>query len=503
MKHGSRGDWWAATVAAGVLIAACAVVFARHADRSVWYDEAWVIEFATADTLGQTLERTLERRQPAAAGYMVLVHGMHRLGGDVIAFRAISGVFGIGMLLVVGFLVGRIAHSRTLGMAAAIGLLLCAFMQRYLGEIKQYMPAAALTMGLVAATGWWLRTQRWQPAVTWLALATMALVLTFAAWFAVAGTGLVLAVGMVTQRRWRDLAVTLAMGVVIAALAGGLHLSFNRHLSGDSNLQEFWAKQFLPRDATLPVAAWAMGVDLLGQAWYTMPSLKHVLLPLALAGWGVWLWRDRWTAVAAGAVVAVTLAANLAGIWPLGHRINLPIIFLGCAAMPALPLGLLGVWLERAKLGRSLRVRGIVPLAGLVAAVGIAAGVLIHTADDDHEVVAIRAMIAELHARSTDADLLVLDGAVSMNVRLFGPVPRGELLHDRWPLPQLLDERFLAAVDARPPGEIYFACGNANPAMREQWEQIGKALASRGRWESVWSDRLVVIYRLARSRPAD
>jgi len=56
-----------------ILIAAAVAVFWQHSGRAVWYDEAWVVEFAMRDSARGALHDTLARKQPAAAGYIVLM----------------------------------------------------------------------------------------------------------------------------------------------------------------------------------------------------------------------------------------------------------------------------------------------------------------------------------------------------------------------------------------------------------------------------------------------
>jgi len=332
--------------------------------------------------------------------------------------------------------------------------------------------------------------------------------MTFAGWFAVAGTGALLFAVWCWKRRKLQVLLTVAMGVVVLAVAASLHMGFNRHLAGSDGLHDFWQNYFLPLDATLPAAAWSLGNDLLGQAWASYPSLYDVLLPASMVGFACWVWRDRGAAAAVLAVFAVTLAANLAGKWPLGHRLNLPLIMLGSAAVFAAPLALVGWYLHRRGRHldlprRSLRVTPFWLSALTVTATLALAGLAIHESRSaDHSPADLHALLAELDTRSQRGDLVVLDGAVTINQQLFGPELAADRLNHRWPLPEMVDDTLINSIEARPRRRIFFASGHHNPDMAAQWTEIGKALEPYGRWERVWSGRMVALFELVRTEDA-
>src|SRR5262249_29680610 len=112
--------------------------------------------------------------------------------------------------------------------------------------------------------------------------------------------------------------------------------------AADARLQGSWSTEFIPVNARWPVAMTQRLADLVQEAWYLYHVPPYAVLALAAVGWCLWAWKQRVAALAAAMTVLVTIAANAAGLWPIGDglrsRVNLPIIAIIHLSLIALPV---------------------------------------------------------------------------------------------------------------------------------------------------------------------
>lgn len=492
-------------------------VAAFHVGRSAFYDEAWVVQFARSSTLRESLGWAIRDRQPVAAGYLAVMHLLAKVTDEHLwLFRMPSVAAAAMVLLMTGWLAGRWCRVPALGWAACLFLLACPLFQRYATEIKQYLPAAAISVGLLIAADQWASTRRGMIGVAWLALAVMGLLLAFSTWFAVAGTGITLFVVWAYRRDRSRIAQTVAFGAVVAVVGATVHLAFNRHISGSSSLKQYWADQFLPLDWSWPAAAWQMGDGLFEQAWYRYAVPGDLFMALALGGWFAWLWREPVAASAVAAVVGGTLAANLAGIWPLGVRINLTLVVLGHLCVLAGPMVLGGklvqMWLtpraDREEEGRAERrllsgeatglgVRKgyrILQGLGFAATLVLVVATVHETRGADYEAADVDRLLGELAQRTEPDDLLVMTTAAHVNQTVCGPSLRGTIVPAPWPEQGRMWALYVPLIRHHQRGKVWFAAGHHNPPMEEKWKELVNALSPHGRIERVWSGKNVALY---------
>src|SRR6185503_12032012 len=83
-----------------VMLVSAAVVLAPHVGRSAYYDEAWVIDAATAPTVSEGWATLIRDTQPAAAGYTAMLHGSAQLITPSLGlFRSPEAFFGVAAVL--------------------------------------------------------------------------------------------------------------------------------------------------------------------------------------------------------------------------------------------------------------------------------------------------------------------------------------------------------------------------------------------------------------------
>ncbi len=524
-------------LATGLIVAlwwsALCVVAVVHRDRPIWYDESWVVDFAMQPTLGDTLRTTLEQQQPAAVGYMALMHLIEPWAVQPWRYRLASILAGAVVLLLAGRLAADwVGRNRSMGFAAAGLLLVSPLLQRYTIEIKQYMIEVALTLSLIIAASSWIQTKNQRVAMLWVLLSMAAMLLTFAGWFAVAGTGLLLLFYLAWQRRQREWIALLASIGFIGSLGLIVYLTYTRHLANADHLHDYWQTEYLPRDLTLLSTAYRMGNQLLAEAWYTYPSLalmKDAWLPVAIVGWGLWFKRERTSALAAAMVVVMTLIANLLGKWPLGMRVNLPMVVIGLLCQLALPLGLWGLWRDRVEqrvkkstIGSDAGLPGSdasmestktlsVPwhdirrqsMAVMIALIGTVL-VSLETRQHDFRVADIHGLLKAIGQQVGPDDLLLYDSIIEVNRRMQGRTFVNALLAEGWPrviqvTPELHEA--VTRTHSQSGGQVYVASGHLNPPMLEKHLLIAPQLAEQASLTLVWQGQLVGLMRLERTLP--
>jgi hypothetical protein len=496
-------------LAAGMAVLVLLLVTLWHMDRSAWYDEAWVVDYLSRPTPAATLRQCVQTHRPAAVGYVLAMWPIAHLPVQSLELFRLPTAVATVLLLVAAASLGRAwSGLRTAGWLAAVFLLACPLLQRYVTEVKQYATEATLTVCLIAATQWWATTRRWPAAATWLALALLCLVGTFSAWFAVAACGLTIFACWLRPIDKRQIVVTLAFGAIIAAVAAAVHLGFNRHIAGSGQVQDSWAREFIPLSADYPRQVWIRLAQMLQRGWYTLGFPEQAVLGVGALGWLVWLRRQPVSAAAAALTVAITVAANAAGVWPLGLgarvRINLPLLTLLNLCLLALPLGVLGMLINRRCAPASSaepNAAGATPIArtcklewvGLAMVTLLAAWALRESRQADYEVAQARELLRRAAQAATPADRVVLEETTDLNRRYMDLAIPGDVVVGAWPGTDILRDYLPLALKPGAP-RVYFLAGHHNEALQEHWKTLMAALQKHGQTQQAWTGRLVALY---------
>jgi hypothetical protein len=165
------------------------------------------------------------------------------------------------------------------------------------------------------------------------------------------------------------------------------------------------------------------------------------------------------------ATAAATLAANLSGLWPMGTRINLPLLVLGHLGLINGTLSLVGAGLIQCQMRRA-----------------------------DFEGADMGALFAQFDARRGRDELVLLDAATWLNHRRGGSVAEPTALMPP-PDPRRVAQDFdpLLAMAGR--GDLLIAIGHHNEYHAAVMDQFAGAASSRGSLELAWSGRMVALDR--------
>ena len=503
------GTRWA-TVA--VVMATTLFVIVWHADRSLWNDEVWIIDAASQPTYSQALSAAKDARVTVSPGYLAVSHvcaGWSQ--GRPWMFRIPPAIFGVGLLVGMAILLARLTGNLSLGIAAVLIFLASPMIQRYLTEAKQYTAAAMFTVGLIVCADWWVRSRRMTAGIMWLIIALLAVVMSFAAWFTVAGTGLVVWVSWLVKKERIRFIQTTGYGVLIAGLAAVVYLGFVRPISSrvSQEFATYWSDAYLPLDGSWPTGAWEIGNEILRQAWYLYAVPTWAMLLLAGVGWIVWYRRQRIAAIAALATVSITILASTLHIWPLGARINIPLLAILHLSMLAGLLGMLGRAINkkssRAKSNKTIFERepvdrgDVMPvrvdLAALLLAGVLAIGIIVESSGADYEVAAVDQLLDEVAAQAEQHDLVLLDWTASINQRLLPRAIQGTIGVAAWPDVDKVVDETQRSIDGWSGRYVFIAVGHHNAELVVGWEVLGKALSEYGRFEKVWAGKLAALYR--------
>jgi hypothetical protein len=499
-------------------IACVGVVTYRHGSRPVWNDEAWVVEYAARPTVAQTLRDDLAARQPAAPGYLALLHGVARLdSGALWKFRIPSAVAAIVLLIAAGILIGCCAGSYALGQGLALFLLASPLLQRYAGEVKQYLLEAALSLLLLVLMDAWLASSRRTGAAgwTWFGVAILTLVSTFAGWFGVAATMLVLIGASLPRCHRARLRLLLPMAGVLCAEALTLYLLFLRPLTQSPLLRDFWSDSYSPHDRTLPRQLWDLGLSYFNQAWYLYHAPARLMLPAAALGWCIWLARAPAVALAAAATVALTILTSIAGCWPDGVRINLALVvilhlcvLIGVAGVLrgacAVVGGLISLRPSSASEGTGGTIGRRIPWLALVTVVlaGAAATITVHvTREADFSVADVGPLLDQLAARVQPGQVVIADQTADVNLCFHRPALAIKLIEITGTPPENIGP--LAGDGSGAP--VLIAIGHHNAATSAHWRAFLNATGDSGGCaviEPIWSGHLVALYRFLRTPDA-
>ena len=493
----SRRRVWALC---GVVILTLVAIWPEHRDRSFWLDEAWVIEFARAPTVEGVWLATLEHNQPGPAGFMALVHaaGILEPWGAWV-YRVPSVVSSVLLLGCVMGLVGRVTGFPFLGFLAAMTLLTSGLVQRYMFETKPYGLDAAVTVGLISACGSIVRDptngRLW---AFYFLLAMVAVSCTFGGMFAVVGTGGVLALRLVRLEWARVSWLVFVGGLVVSALAVVIYFGYTRHLTRAPVLFDYWARAFLPMDRSFFRELGGVVLTFSSDLWGRYPSLPPLLPAVGgIAGLLVWWRRDRPTCVATLLTLGVTVAASIAGQWPMATRMNLAaVVSLHCAAFVCLGGGLSAMmrmpFMERLFRRPTL----LVPLQ-MAFAVLLGAFALYEARGSDNEVSAVKSLISRVAEIDASDDVVVLDGAAFVNAQVWHYPISGERVRGPWFYTQVAEVEHILDQHRRAQ-RIWLTVAHAHDGSGVMGEAIVR-LAGKGTLQLVWKGKNVGLYQFTRT----
>lgn len=496
------------------MVAATAVfIIAWHADRSLWNDEVWFIDAAMEPTLAQSLTQAIDSRLSISPGYLALSRLTVSWAQDrPWVCRIPPALFGLGLLTCVGHILGRLAGNRAVGYAMVLAILACPLIQRYLTEAKQYMSEASLAIGLILIADWWVRSGRLLAGVVWLVTALAAVFLSFSAWFAVAGSGIVLGIYWLKNKDWVRMLQIAGFSSVAATAAAVIYVFYSRPIAsrqGDE-FASYWSDRYLPLDASWPFHAWQIGNTMLEKAWYLYSVPTGILLIVAAVGWLLWRRQMPIAAWAAFATTTVTAAASTLQIWPLEARINLPllaIIHLSLLSGLVIALGWLieklsGAMADdgdkgtgKASAGSPVRRFWASGLPALLAAIVLATGIIIESSQADYEVAAVDQLLNEVALQANENDLVLLGWTASINQRLKPRSIRGTVRAAPWPRVETVVEETREVMDDWSGRYVYIVSGHHNAELRAGWEVLGQSLSHHGDFKIVWTGKMVAIYR--------
>jgi hypothetical protein len=537
-EHGParRRQYLAALVVLVIVVTGVVVVAYRQAGRLAWNDEAWVIDYASRPTVPGALHAVLAAGQPISPGYLLLVHELTRFDGQrqrPWEYRVPSAVAALVLLISAGILAGRCARSYALGQGAVLFLLASPLLQRYTGEVKQYLPEAALGLLLLVLQGVWLRSPRGAGAAgavgplrlthptwatccggvaawAWFAVALVTVLTTFAGWFAVVASGLALAAASLHRSDRARLRLLVPMGAVLGVTALVLYGAFLHHLAGAPVLQESWSNSFLPHDLSLPRKLWAVGVQFCDESWYLYRAPAALMLIAAGLGWLVWCRRDPAAALTAALIVAITFLAGIAHRWPTGSRINLTLIVILHLSIVAGLAGILGSLLARREpqpavppAGPARRRMPSPGLAGVMLALAATGLIVYVNRETDFTVAAVDRLLDRLAAEVRPGQVVLADQAACVDLWFRRPALPATVIEVVSEPPANLEALTAARLGPGPAPLPLLAVGHYNAATAGYWQPFLAGPGGCGLIEPIWHDHLVTLFRFTRPPRAE
>ena len=479
------------TVAAMVAL----VIAGWHLDRSYWNDEAWGVDFAMQPSLFKVWQAAKDLQLPGAPGYLALLHGADQVRGmGSWVYRIPSIAAGLAMVLVAVAIARQWCQSWALACTAGLLLLASPFVQRYFTEAKQYIGDAAFTLSIILATRWWIVSSQKQAAVMWAILAAVGVTMSFAFWYAVAGTGLLLLIVWLRRRDRQQLIRVMAAGAVAAVSGAVVYFGYARAATSGQSGMDFWQVYFLSKDLRMFSQLWNHCSYFLTGSWWPYDVPGGAMLVVSLLGLGIWCWRDPITGAAAILTLLATFVASLVGLWPMVIRVNLAVIVILNLAWMAVPLGLAG-WLlgvlrkklaTRQEQGR--RFDSAVQIVALTAAFVLAGVVLYMSRSLEHEMSNVRSLLQEVARRTGPQDQVILDWAARVNFTLEPTAITGTITSRDWPDKETVGQD-LGSLIRSYPGRSFLVTSIDNHERVTVWEILARSLADVGTLEKVWTDQ--------------
>lgn len=315
------------------------------AARSLWLDEAQLVNGVVSRSAWQLVTEALPSDQVAPPGFVLLMHAsMRALGATESAARLVPLLAGIATVLLAVVVAGRLfatAAARVAFVALVAGAPALVY---YSVEAKQYGLDPLTTLGAIALAAS-PRVGPWLLAVA----GSTAVWLSHTAPLALLPLGLTRLAVVVRERRWTEMPALVGVGVAWLASFGTMYAVTAISVVHNPTLARYWRTAFAPAPCTSDARAWYghVGRDTVGMAFlragpdalapglWWRPWLDVVVLLGAGAGLIALGRRHAATAVVSAGTLLTALGASAAHRYPLDGRLLLfgvPIVFLGLAA---------------------------------------------------------------------------------------------------------------------------------------------------------------------------
>lgn len=472
-----------------------------HLNRSAFYDEAWVLEAAIQPEVTKGWAILLHSSSPAPVGYVTFMHYFSTLASlEVTAFRVASGMAGWCVVLLALQLASGWTRHLVPTLAVVAVLLLMPMFQRYATEVKQYVFEAAITLGLLLAMRDWVAgppALRIRAAWIWFLLALVAILCTFAAWFSVAGTGLVAGLVLIKSREYLQLRRAVLFAFALAVISGVIHTQFNRHIAGSATIEGFWHQYYLPLDLSWPSHAFRSLEGLIENCWFRYEDLSgRIVLILAIVGLIAWIRHDPVTGFGVLGVLLVPLAAATFKLWPLNLRVNLHMLVLLHLAAVFAPVQLIGWFMGR----YGTRIKGekcrlMLRWSALVPALLLLGVVWRESGSADYEVASVDKLLDRTAAVATNDDIVVLMPAARINQSLAPRSIAGLIRESGWVTVGTSKKELIPLMGLSTRRSVLLVVSHHHGAVVEGFAELADSLSSRGRLTIIWQDRFVALYR--------
>lgn len=348
--------WLGPLLALGVLVLAAVLRCAHLGLRSLRGDEEWFAELVQLPTWAEVEAAIAGHVQAIPAPLFTFVeHWLARaLGPGPLALRLLPCGAGIAALLLLRAYLRRMAPRAANGVVLGL-VALSPFFVYWSKDAKPYTLELALFLAqLLLFERARERDYAWRALLPSLALAPLAVGLSYASFFVFPALGLLVGLdALAVWRRDRARAVrALAFGAWLAALLALVYLGWVRHRR-NAYLDQFWVYYYAPWGRPQDLLEWHFWravhlpnrvlsgsyAGLLGALEIAVSALAYLLALL-----GAWSLRARLAArfhVAAFLPLALCYAASAAGTFPFEDR-----LLLFGLALPLLYLaaGLVAVW---------------------------------------------------------------------------------------------------------------------------------------------------------------
>jgi hypothetical protein len=305
--------------------------------RSLWLDEATFANGILDSRLTDLLTETQRFVDPA--GYVVLTKlGVAVLGQRDYAFRWISLLAGIGLILVSALLARRIFETAAARVAFTGLIALAPVLTYYSNEAQQY---SLDVLAAVAVIWVFVSYEDWRRGFGILVLTGVVF-----PWFSYAsiiilfGVGFSLAVGWLRDRSYKKIAaITSAWG-----LSALIALIQARMVTRTEFLEDYWTSGFAP----FPIRSWSdlrwypeSVAGIAESGWFVEGFVQREPPTPSVASWLIFVLmvvgamliarRRPWIGLALGMVVVSAFGMSALGMYPFGSRPGLymvPIAFL-------------------------------------------------------------------------------------------------------------------------------------------------------------------------------
>ena len=213
-----------------------------------------------------------------------------------------------------------------------VGLTLFAFNPRliyYSSEVKQYIVDVAVTiLLLLIAIPLFQQPSRKRLAMLVLT-GFLALWFSHPSLFVLAGIGLSLSLFYFQKRDYKNLGLTVGMGMLWLMNVGFLFSLTLNDLRQNSTMREYWQGAFVPMPPWSDLNWYFSAFQMNMESQYGIAYAAGLVFILMMAGWVTLLIQKREAAVTISGIVFFTLVASSLGLYPLFERMGLFLVPIG------------------------------------------------------------------------------------------------------------------------------------------------------------------------------